>query len=62
MKLTRIRGVGRYVNPETGRAVNVRKGRRVGRSTDHLFFIRSGQRVFIEDADFYHNWKVESSS
>ena len=57
MKLSNIRNVGRFINPETGRAVNVKKGRQVGRSVDVLFFLRSGIRVLINDADFYNNWK-----
>lgn len=52
MKLTAIRLLGRYVNPETGRPVNVHKARRVGRG-GVLFFYRSGKRVLITDRDFY---------
>jgi len=56
MKLTRTRILGRYKNPQTGRPVNVHKGTRVDRSTDHLFFIRSGLRIFINDGEFYSKW------
>jgi len=52
MKLTRIRNVGRFINPETGRAVNVKRGTRAGRNTDHLFYLQSGRRVYIGDATF----------
>lgn len=57
MKLSRIRILGRYTNPETNRAVNVHRGRRKARGTDHMFYVHSGRRVFINDADFYSNWK-----
>lgn len=57
MRLTRIRLIGRYINPETGRPVNVHKGSRVGRSTDHLFYLFRQARVFINDSDFYSKWK-----
>ena len=63
MKLTRIRKLGRFMNPETGRPVNVHKGRKVGYSCDVMFFIRSGKRVFVSDRDFYSKdlWtKVDS--
>ena len=56
MKLTTIRPVGRYINPETGNAVNVKKGRQVGRSTDVYFYLYMNQRVFISAADF-SNWE-----
>jgi hypothetical protein len=57
MKLTRIRDLGRHKNPETGRFVNVKKGTRVGRSTDVIFYLYRGTRIIIDDADFYNNWK-----
>jgi len=57
MKLKNIKDVGRFKNPETGNAVNVKQGRQVGRSVDVLFYTAKGQRVFISDADFYGSWK-----
>ena len=61
MKLTRVRKIGRYTNPETGRKVNVHKGTKVGYGTDALFFIRSGKRVVINDSEFYREWKESKS-
>lgn len=58
MKLTNIRKRGRYVNPITGRAVNVHVGRNAQRGTDNLYFLRSGKRVFISDCEF-GDWKTE---
>lgn len=57
MKLSRLRIIGRFKNPDTGREVNVHKGRNNARGTDHLFYIRSGARVFINDSEFYKKWK-----
>jgi len=57
MKLTNIRPLGRFVNPETGRPVNVKKGRRVGRSVDIRFYLYRGKRQIINDAEFYRDWK-----
>ncbi len=62
MTLTRIRLLGRYVNPATGRAVNIRKGHRRERSTDHYFYTVRGRRVFVGDADLHTSWtRVEPS-
>ncbi|MFT7614315.1 MAG: hypothetical protein ACI9J3_003297 [Parvicellaceae bacterium] len=57
MKLTNIRSVGRYTNPETGNHVNVKKGKHVDRSVDTLYYLVRGSRVIINDADFYRAWK-----
>lgn len=57
MKLTNIKAVGRYTNPETGRPVNVKKGYKPGKSFDIYFFLRSGVRVYISEADFYQQWR-----
>ena len=60
MKLKNIRPVGRYLNNETGKTYNVKKGRRVGRSTDHYFYLYRNKRQYINDADFYNNYtKIE---
>lgn len=60
MKLTKITHRGRYTNPETGRSVNVHRGRIVGPYSDLiLFFYRSGKRVYIENQDFTDNWKKD---
>lgn len=56
MKLTNIRSRGRRINPETGRAVNVYIGRKKGYGVDVLYFLRSGNRVFIPDSEF-SKWK-----
>lgn len=57
MKLTNRRLLGRYTNPETNKPVNVHKARDVRRGIDWHFFVRSGKRVFIMEADFYAKWK-----
>ena len=59
MRLTRLRKIGRFVNPETGRAVNVHQGRQVGRSNDVLFYLLKNRRMYITDSAFYHDWKKE---
>lgn len=40
--LTNIKPMGRYRNIQTNQTVNVKKGRRVGRATDVMFFERNG--------------------
>jgi len=57
MKLTNIRDAGRFKHTESGREVTIKKGRKVGRSVDVLYYLRSGTRVLISDLDFYNNWK-----
>lgn len=61
MKLTRIRPVGRYINPNTGRPVNVKTGRRVGRSVDIKFYLLQGTRMLINDREFSENWNKENA-
>lgn len=56
MKLTNIRAIGRYINPETNRAVNVKNGRRAGRSVDVKFYLHMGKRIFISDCN-WNKWK-----
>lgn len=53
MKLSNIRCKGRYKNTETGKCVNIKTGRNMQRGTDNLFYLRSGERIFISDRDFY---------
>lgn len=60
MKLSHIRPLGRFKDKETGKVVNVKKGRRVNRSTDILFYLYRGNRVIIPDRDFYENWEKEA--
>ena len=55
MKLRNVRPLGRYKNTETNKEYNIKKGQRVQRSTDHIFYLYRGSRVFIEDKDFYSN-------
>lgn len=57
MKLSNLRRRGRYINPETGRPVNVHVGRNVQRGTDIHFFLRSGKRVLISDRDLFTTWE-----
>jgi len=59
MKLSHIRDLGRYVNPNTGRPVNVKTGQRVGRGVTVLFYVYRGKRIWISDKEFYSDqtWK-----
>jgi hypothetical protein len=56
MKLSNIRNIGRYQHKETGKSYNIKKGTRVGRSTDHIFYLYRNQRQYINDSDFYSNY------
>lgn len=56
IRFTNTRPVSRMKNVETGQEVNVKKGRRPGRSTDHYFYVNKGVRVFLEDADVSKFW------
>jgi hypothetical protein len=52
-RLSNIRDLGRYKNTETGKAYNIKKGTNKQRSTDLLFYLYMGKRVFISDKEFY---------
>lgn len=53
MRLTNIRPLGRYKNTETNISYNMKKGRNMQRSTDHIFYLYRGKRMFVSDAEFY---------
>ncbi len=53
MKLRNVRPVGRYKNTQTGKEYNIKQGTRVGRSTDHYFYLYMGKRQFLSDAEFH---------
>ena len=57
MRLTNLRKLGRYINPETGNPVNVHKGRKKGYGVDVLVWYYRNKRQYITDRDFYTNWK-----
>jgi hypothetical protein len=57
MKLTNIRSYGRYRNRETNKAVNIKKGKKKGYGYDVLFYLRSGQRVFVSDRELRDDWE-----
>lgn len=57
MKLTNCRLIGRYLNPETNRPVNVHKGRWMTRGVDILYYLYRGKRVCISSGDFYNKWE-----
>ena len=57
MKLTRLRQLGRFKNPDTGRFVNVHKGDRVGYGDAWYFYLFRGKRQFISEKDFFDRWK-----
>lgn len=52
MRLTNIRNRGRYINPETGKTVNIKVGRQVNRSVDITFYLLNGKRVIVDDYGF----------
>jgi hypothetical protein len=56
MKLRNLIKVGRFVNPETNKPVNIHKGTRAGRCDDWYFFIRSGKRVYVGES--FRNWQA----
>ena len=57
-RLTGIRNLGRYENIDTGKTVNVKKGRNPQRGVDIIFYLYRGRRVYISDRDFYGGvWK-----
>ena len=62
MKLSNIRIVGRYRNEKSGQTVNLHRGRRVGRGDDITFYLRSGKRVIVAEADVYGEWKRVSET
>lgn len=53
MKLTAIRDLGRYKNVVTGKSYNIKKGTRLSRGTDHIFYLYRGSRIYISDKEFY---------
>lgn len=57
MKLSNIRPVARMKNAETGQEVNMKKGRRAERGTDHYFYLLCGSRVLVSDFDISNKWK-----
>jgi len=57
MKLTNIRFVERYVNPETNTEVNVYKAMEVEHGVTVRFWLQGSKRNIISDADFFNNWK-----
>jgi len=63
MRLSYNRILGRYINPETGRPVNVHTGRNMQRGTDLLYYLYRNKRVFITDRDFYNadQWQKVSA-
>jgi len=56
MKLSRIRLLGRYINPETGRPVNVCKGYRFNGMGTRFYLYRQ-RRVIIPEAEFFRDGK-----
>jgi len=59
MKLTRLRKVGRFKNPDTDNFVNVYKGRRAGYGDSWYFYLYRNQRQFINESDFFKKWKKQ---
>lgn len=55
MRLSHIKHVGRYEDTETGKLFNIKVGKNMQRGTDIMFYLRSGSRVYISDADFWSN-------
>lgn len=64
MKLTKIKDLGRFHNPNTGQRVNLKIGRNSQRGTEHIFYLYRGKRVMVSDKDFYSTpkqWIYEKS-
>jgi hypothetical protein len=57
MKIRRKYIVGRYVVPDTGRAVNIHCGQERDSGCDVYYFIRSGVRVFV--GNDFRKWEKE---
>lgn len=57
MKLSFRRKLGRYSDTNTGKAYNVYIAKNTQRGTDHIFYYFRNKRMFINDADFYHNYE-----
>ncbi len=53
IQLKAVVNIGRYKDTETGKQYNIKKGKRVNRGTDHIFYYYRGKRVFINDNIFY---------
>ena len=56
-RLTNVRSLGRYKNTKTGKEYNLKTGRNMQRSTDHIFYLYRGVRQFISDKDYYSLYK-----
>jgi hypothetical protein len=56
MKLSYNKIVGRFKNIETGKSVNIHKGRWMTRGVDIRYYIRSGTRVIVSDRDLSEKW------
>jgi hypothetical protein len=55
MKLKNIINLGRYKNLKTSQEYNVKKGTRVDRSIDIIFYLFRNKRIIISDSDFYNS-------
>lgn len=53
MELSNIKNLGRYRNIITEKEYNVKNGYRKQRGTDHKFYLYRGNRIYINDRDFY---------
>lgn len=58
MSLEKIRPVGRFTNPLTARAVNIKKGKVKGSGNYIYFYIRSGKRIVVPQLEFFNKWKT----
>ena len=58
IRLKNIRLLGRYINPETNRAVNIHRGdRNVGQI---LFYYFRQNRIIVPESEFWGKWKKET--
>jgi hypothetical protein len=60
MKLTNLRQVGRFKNKETGKEVNIHKGKHPERSHSYYFYLRMGKRVFVPESELRSAWVKQS--
>lgn len=54
--------VGRYVNPETNKPVNVWVWRPPGAKGERVFFYKQGKPQWVNRADFNEMWREDTAS
>lgn len=57
MQLTGITPYARYEHIESGRQVNIHRGKQKGRCNTVLFYYRSGKRIYVSNWELEKEWK-----